>query len=436
MAKNLADRYTTASDLANDLRALVREHQDQLKLAAAPARSKETPGKRDVIKILIADDHELSRFKLKTDLEKWGHEVTAAEDGEQAWELFQRHRFAIVITDWMMPKLDGLELVKMIRAADCADYVYVIMLTAKAEKHDIVAGMGAGADDFLIKPFHRDELQVRLRAGIRITKLNRQLNETNRRLECGLEAAAQIQQSFLPTVRPQFKSYEFAWGHNPSGRLGGDMFNVVALGDGQVGIYMLDVTGEGVPAALLAMTLSRVLGPASDPMSILVARHDDGSVARVREPAEVARELNRRFGLREGGQYFTLAYGVLHLESRRLEFTSAAHPPLLYLQTGRAPTMLYLEGFPIGMAPESDPFQRRSMVLQQSDRIFIYSDGIPDALRGDGEVFGAARLLEAVQRFSTEPLDGLIGCLIADVRDWAGDAAANEDVSILGFKVS
>src|SRR5262245_52538406 len=435
MAKALADRYTTASDLANDLRALLREHQDQLKLAATP-RSRELPGKRDAIRVLIADDHELSRFKLKTDLEKWGHEVTAAEDGEQAWELFQRHRFAIVITDWMMPKLDGLELVKMIRAADCADYVYVIMLTAKAEKHDIVAGMGAGADDFLVKPFHRDELQVRLRAGIRITKLNRQLNETNRRLERGLEAAAQIQQSFLPTAKPQFKGYEFAWGHNPCGKLGGDMFNVVALGDGQVGVYVLDVTGEGVPAALQATTLSRVLAPASDPTSILVARNDDGSVARVREPAEVARELNRRFGMQEGRQYFSLAYGVLHLESRRFEFTSAGHPPLLYLQTGRAPTMLDIEGFPIGMAPESDPFRQRSVVLQPNDRVLIYSDGVPDAMGGDGEVFGAARLLDAVQRFGTEPLDGVIGRLMGELRDWRGNAAANEDVSILGFKVS
>src|SRR5262249_4976215 len=432
---NLADRYTTASDLANDLRAVVREHQDQLKLAEATARSRETPAKRDAIKILIADDHELSRFKLQTDLEKWGHEVTAAEDGEQAWELFQRHHFAIVITDWMMPKLDGLELVKMIRAADCADYVYIIMLTAKAEKHDIVAGMGAGADDFLVKPFHRDELQVRLRAGIRITKLNRQLNETNRRLERGLEAAAQIQQSFLPTAKPQLEGYEFAWGHNPCGKLGGDMFNVVTLGDGQVGISVLDVTGEGVPAALLATTLSRVLTPASDPTSILVARKD-GSVAHVREPAEVARELNRRFGTQEGRQYFTLAYGVLHLESRRFEFTSAGHPPPLYLQTGRAPTMLDVEGFPIGMAPESEPFQQRSVVLQPGDRILFYSDGIPDAMRADGEVFGAARLLDAVQRFSAEPLDGLIGCLLGELRDWRGDAAANEDVSILGFKVS
>jgi sigma-B regulation protein RsbU (phosphoserine phosphatase) len=435
MAKNLADRYTTASDLANDLRALLREHQDQLKLAAA-ARPPATPAKRDVVQILIADDHELSRFKLKTDLEKWGHAVTTAEDGEQAWELFQRHRFAIVITDWMMPKLDGLELVKMIRAAADADYVYIIMLTAKSEKHDIVSGMGAGADDFLSKPFHRDELQVRLRAGIRITKLNRQLNETNRRLERGLEAAAQIQQSFLPTVKPHCNGYEFAWGHHPCGKLGGDMFNVVPLGDGRVGVYVLDVTGEGVPAALQATTLSRVLAPASDPTSILVARNADGSVARVCEPAEVARALNRRFGMQEGRQYFTLAYGVLHLESRRFEFTSAGHPPLLCLQADRAPIMLDVEGFPIGMAPEGDPFQQRSVALQPGDRILMYSDGVPDAMRADGEIFGAARLLEAAGRLRTEPLDGLIGSLLGELRDWRGDAAANEDVSIVGFTVS
>src|SRR5262249_21905250 len=211
---------------------------------------------------------------------------------------------------------------------------------------------------------------------------------------------------------------------------------VVALGDGQVGIYGLDVTGEGVPAALQATTLSRVLAPASDPTSILVARNDDGSVARVREPVDVARELNRRFGTQEGRQYFTLAYGVLHLESRRFEFTSAGHPPLLHLQTGRAPTMLDVDGFPIGMAPESDPFRQRCVVLQPGDRVLIYSDGVPDAMSADGEVFGAARLLDAVQRFSTEPLDGVIGCLIGELRDWRGDAAPNEDVSLLGFNVS
>jgi len=438
LAKKSADRYTTASDLAHDLRALLREHQDQLHLAAttARARAKEAPVRREATKILIADDHELSRFKLQNDLEKWGHEVTAAADGEQAWELFNKHKFAIVITDWMMPKLDGLELVKMIRSAECSDYVYIIMLTAKAETHDTVAGMGAGADDFLVKPIHRDELQVRLRAGIRITKLNRQLNETNRRLERGREAAGQIQRAFLPTVKPQIPGYDFAWDHNPCGQLGGDMFNIVALGNNHVGLYVLDVTGEGVPAALLATTLSRVLSPATDPGSILVERSENGSEFRIREPVEVARELNRRFGTQEGRQFFTLAYGVLDLQQRKFQFTSAGHPPLLQLQTGRSPGMLDLDGFPIGMAPDSDQFEQRSVVLAPGDRILIYSDGFPDAMRADGEVFGAARLLEAVRSFSHESLDGVIRSVMGELQAWRGGADLNDDVSILGFKVS
>ena len=436
MAKNVADRYTTASDLADDLRQLLREHQDQLSLAAATARSREAASKREGARILIADDHELSRFKLQNDLEKWGHSVTVAEDGEQAWNLFQQQPFSIVITDWMMPKMDGLELVKMIRAAERSDYVYVIMLTAKAEKQDIVAGMGAGADDFLVKPFHRDELQVRLRAGIRITKLNRQLNESNQRLQRGQEAAAQIQQSFLPTVKPQIKGYDFAWDHKPCGELGGDMFDIVALGNSQVGLYVLDVTGEGVPAALLATTLSRVLAPASDPTSILVERSDASSEFRVREPVEVARELNQRFGTQEGKQFFTLAYGVLNLESRRFQFTSAGHVPLLHLRTGRSPSMLDVTGFPIGMAPDSDDFEQRSVLLELGDRILIYSDGLPDAMRGDGEVFGAARLLEAVQRYSHELLTGVIRSVMGELRDWRGDANFNADVSVLAFQVS
>jgi sigma-B regulation protein RsbU (phosphoserine phosphatase) len=436
MAKNVADRYTTASDLAHDLRAVLREHQDQLNVAAATARVREAPTRRDATKILIADDHELSRFKLQTDLEKWGHEVTIAEDGEQAWELFQRDRHAIVITDWMMPKLDGLELVKLIRSAESSDYVYIIMLTAKAEKHDIVAGMGAGADDFLVKPFHRDELQVRLRAGIRITNLNRALNETNRRLQRGQEAAAQIQRSFLPTVRPRIPGYSFTWGHQACADLGGDMFNIVVLDDTHVGLYVLDVTGEGVPAALLATNLSRVMAPQSDATSILFERSEDGAGNRIREPIEVVRELNRRFGTQEGRQFFSLAYGVLNLESRQFQFTSAGHPPPLHQRAGESPTMLDVEGFPIGMAPDFTDFQQRGVSLEPGDRMLIYSDGVPDAMRGDGEVFGAARLLEAVQGLCHESLDGVVHSVMRELGDWRGDADFNDDVSILAFEVS
>lgn len=174
----------------------------------------------------------------------------------------------------MMPNVNGLELVQRIRAQRKIDYVYVIMLTAKAEKHDIVAGMGAGADDFLSKPFHRDELHVRLRAGTRITKLNRDLNETNRRVKRSLEAAAKIQRLFLPTAPPDVPGFDFTWEYRPCEELGGDMLNLVRLDDVHLGLYVLEVNGNGVPASLLATTVSKVMAAANDVSSILVQRDE------------------------------------------------------------------------------------------------------------------------------------------------------------------
>jgi DNA-binding response OmpR family regulator len=132
--------------------------------------------------VLIADDEAVSRKLLERYLEKWGYEVAVAENGEQAWELFLHGDYPIVLTDWMMPGVDGIELIRRIRASEQADYVYTILLTARSQKEDLVAGMEAGADDFVTKPFDRDELRVRLREGERIVRLERDLAERGRAL--------------------------------------------------------------------------------------------------------------------------------------------------------------------------------------------------------------------------------------------------------------
>ncbi len=128
------------------------------------------------MRILICDDEDLAIKILRRYLTQWGHEVTSAEDGAQAWELFQKGEFPIVISDWSMPHLDGLELIRRIRAAERA-YVYTILITGRTSKEDLVRGMEAGADDFVSKPFDRDELRVRLREGERIITLERALAE-------------------------------------------------------------------------------------------------------------------------------------------------------------------------------------------------------------------------------------------------------------------
>ncbi len=128
------------------------------------------------MKILIADDDEVSRCKLEALLSKWGYEVISVEDGTLAWEALQQENAPrLAILDWMMPGLDGSEICRQLRHSSKGAYVYVLLLTSKVGKEDIVAGMEAGADDYLSKPFDAQELKVRLRAGKRIIDLEEAL---------------------------------------------------------------------------------------------------------------------------------------------------------------------------------------------------------------------------------------------------------------------
>jgi phosphoserine phosphatase RsbU/P len=122
--------------------------------------------------ILIAEDDAVSRRILEKVLNNWGHSVTCCEDGDSAWELFEKGEFRLVISDWMMPELDGLELCRKVRSVKRNDYCYFILLTAKATRENYMEGMDAGADDYLTKPLNTDELRIRLRVAERILRLH------------------------------------------------------------------------------------------------------------------------------------------------------------------------------------------------------------------------------------------------------------------------
>jgi two-component system NtrC family sensor kinase len=134
------------------------------------------------MRILMAEDETVSRRLLQSYLQKWGHEVVVANDGAEAWRLFEQSHFPLVISDWMMPELDGVDLIRRIRATERSGHVYVILLTGRSQKEDVVEGMEAGADDFVTKPFDRDELRVRLQVGERVCELERRLAEQTREL--------------------------------------------------------------------------------------------------------------------------------------------------------------------------------------------------------------------------------------------------------------
>jgi sigma-B regulation protein RsbU (phosphoserine phosphatase) len=215
-------------------------------------------------RILIVDDEPDQRLRIKFVLTKQGYEIVEAGDGVEALAVLQREAVPIVITDWSMPNLDGLELCRAIRAGAASSKVYIIFLTSQGDKARLVEAIDAGADDYLTKPAHPAELAVRIRNGERTLKAREELEAVNARLRQDLEAAARIQRALLPSSLPDCDRVHFAWAYHPSATLAGDHLNMFWLDDRHIGLYLLDVSGHGVSASLLAVTASRFLSPTAD----------------------------------------------------------------------------------------------------------------------------------------------------------------------------
>ena len=136
------------------------------------------------MRVLIAEDDAVSRTVLKKTVEKLGHQCLAAKDGLEAWEMYRSiPEVEVIISDWMMPGMDGLELCRSVREANSDWYTFFIFLTALGDKEHLLEGIIAGADDYLAKPLNRDELQVRLITASRVNALHRKLNEQKAELE-------------------------------------------------------------------------------------------------------------------------------------------------------------------------------------------------------------------------------------------------------------
>jgi sigma-B regulation protein RsbU (phosphoserine phosphatase) len=342
----------------------------------------------------------------------------------------------------MMPEMDGLELVRRIRSSPRPGYIYVILLTARSEKGDIVQGIEAGADEFLTKPFYKDELRVRLRVGERLLHLeqnlarrNKELETANQRMKSDLEAAARIQKTFLPTVIPKFPNARFDWSFEPCDELAGDTLNVLQLDDRHVVLYVLDVSGHGVAAAMLSVTLSRVLSRASDPSSLLAQRIKGPPGYRLLTPAQVARQLNQRFPWDPiKKEYFTLLYGILSLETQEFRYVSAGHPGPVYVPR-EAPAKILEAGPPaIGIVPDPD-YREHVVLLKPGDRLYLYSDGVLEARNSSGQEFGEEGLLRALDQSRSTPLKDSLSSLWSRLKQWSGDLRLKDDVSLLAAEM-
>ncbi len=396
--------------------------------------------------VLVVDDDPITRQLLKRFLEGKGNDVLVAKDGEQAWSLFVANRPRMVITDWRMPKLDGPGLCKRIRSSQSDEYTFVLILTSNADKDAKVQGFAAGADEFMIKPFDRAELTWRIHSSLRVIGLHssleeriRELDEAQKRLELankemsdGLQAASNTQRALLPAVAPDVANTDCAWFYQPSDHLGGDSLNIFRLDEHRLGFFIADVCGHGLPSALLAVSLHRVLTPVlGQPGLLLAGREDECPIEFFSDPGRVLTEVNRRFPMSiERGEYCTAVYCVIDTLSGELRCAGAGHPHPVLLSDHEQDCQLNTDGFPIGFDDETE-YETQVLKLHAGDRLWIYSDGICEAAAPDGEMFGRERLIEQLQNTKSLCVDDSVKALSERIDEWVADPRQQDDISII-----
>jgi PAS domain S-box-containing protein len=229
-------------------------------------------------------------------------------------------------------------------------------------------------------------------------------------LEHDLQLAARVQQALLPPAELQLGGLRIARAFHPCTDLAGDALGVVAFPQGPVGLYLLDVSGHGVGAALLSFTLNHMLSPSVEGALLIEATADGLSVV---SPSRVAERLNRQFPMDRTRQYFTFVYGVFEPSRGGLQYVMAGHPAPIFLPRTGTPTPLPGAGLPIGMI-EHATYVDETVNLLPGDRLYLYTDGVIEALDASEQEFGYERLMAEIDRQRDLPLHAGLD-LIADL---------------------
>ena len=255
------------------------------------------------------------------------------------------------------------------------------------------------------------------------------LRRAKEALEQDMRLAARVQQALLPATDVTAGAVRVAHAFHPCVDLAGDGLGVIPLPDQRLGLYLLDVSGHGVGAALLSFTLNHLLSPGRE--GVLLDTAPDGAESIV-PPANVAARLNQQFPMDRSRQYFTFVYGVIDTRSGEMDYVIAGHPAPVLLSRGDAPVLVAGEGFPVGML-EQATFEHRRLTLEPGDRLYLYTDGVIEALDAGEREYGINRLLAAIERQRHLPLRAAIDSIAAEVRDWSS-GRLQDDVSLLAVE--
>jgi two-component system sensor histidine kinase ChiS len=357
------------------------------------------------VNVLIVDDEPVNLHVLSNILMIEKCNITKAADGMEALEIVHNPKFKpdIILLDVMMPKMSGFEVCEKIRSKYSSTELPVIMVTAKNQVTDLVTGLTAGANDYITKPYSKNELLARIKTQLSLIKAAKAFG-TLSAIEKELSVAKNMQLSALPASLPVSSSWEFSAVCIPVKDVGGDYYDYHQIDDKNLGIIIGDVSGHGIPAALTVSMLKIAFSL---------------QLPNAHNPKMIMENINKILYGHCGHNFITAAYVFINIELKALYYSNAGHPPV-YLWKAKTEKLIQLnaKGTAIGFNSSSE-FQMKSHEIDNGDKIIMYTDGFTEARNKSDELYEDERLMEEISKNRDLSANNLKNHLVAEINKWS-----------------
>jgi phosphoserine phosphatase RsbU/P len=374
--------------------------------------------------VLVVDDAP-SNIQAVNSILKDAYKVRVATHGSKALELVKVNPPPdLILLDVMMPGMDGYEVCTRLKTDTATRDIPVIFLTGQTEIEDETRGFEVGAVDYIHKPFSPAIVKARVQTHLVLRGIREQLALQLSAIQKELETARQIQFSILPEKIPAIEGLDIAARYIPMTSVAGDFYDFILVDDKRVGILVADVSGHGMPAALIASMLKIALA---------------AQVAHATDPAQVLLGLNETLCGKFQQHYVTAAYVYVDMAKRTLKYAGAGHPPLLLWGRSSAQARDVLEnGLFLGKF-KAATYSSIELPLAPGDWVLLYTDGIPETTNPAGTEFGAERFRQFLEQEQSTSADQLADRLLQDLSTWSGRASSqdlDDDITIMAMHVT
>jgi phosphoserine phosphatase RsbU/P len=374
--------------------------------------------------ILVVDDTALN-ISVITGALKDTYRTKVATSGAKALAIaVADEKPDLILLDVMMPEMDGYEVCRRLKADPTTREIPVIFLTAQTDAEDETRGFQVGAVDYVHKPFSPAVMKARVHTHLALRETREKLARQLLAIQKELETARLIQQSILPQTVPQIDGLDIAARYIPMTSVAGDFYDFIAVDNKHVGILVADVSGHGMPAALIASMLKIALAAQS-------AHGDD--------PAQVLQGLNQALCGKFQHHYVTAAYMFVDMEKRTLSYAGAGHPPLLmWGATSPGVRDVIQNGLFLGMF-DFATYSSVKVPLALGDRGLMYTDGISETNNPEGAEFGSERFRQFLEAQKNGSANQLADGLLEELARWSARGESrdlDDDITMVTIYVT